>query len=50
VDSEQIILLFWGGAELSLKTITQHQSFDNMTKLTLLTIKAADTAKKKTGQ
>ncbi len=46
---------FFGGAELSLyfqktKTITQHLSYDNMTKLTLSTIKVAAAAKKRTGQ
>jgi hypothetical protein len=46
---------FFGGAELSLyfqktKTIAQPLSFDNMTKSTSLTMKAAAAAKKKTGQ
>jgi hypothetical protein len=50
--SEQIILRFFGGAELSLyfkktKTITQHLSYDNMMKLTLLTMKVVTATKKK---
>jgi hypothetical protein len=52
---KKYFLAFFGGEELLLyiqktKKITQHLSYDTMTKLTSLTMKAAAATKKKSGK